>query len=279
MLTFLIAIVAAGAAGYFSYTAGDGGHWGWAILACLGAALAVIIPINLVVQKKLQAIFMGVQRDVMAANERISSKANSLAMRGQATPKLAAQLEQEMCDAIRAVIPAVDRAKPYQIWNPLVKTQANLMKAQLYYQIKDYEAATPLLAKAMVVDPSILCMKMVLNWKKDPTETKELDKLFYKNIPRFKYDKGTLCYATYAWILVKQNRLTEAVTMLDEAKKKTDDPVIHQNWEHLANNRVARFSNAGLGNQWYALGLEQPAPVRMAQQDRFGGRMRGGFRR
>ena len=63
-------------------------------------------------------------------------------------------------------------------------------------------------------------------------------------------------------------------------KKKTDDPVLAQNWEHLANKRLNRFSNAGLGDMWYALGLETPAPVRQQQQMPFGGRpMRGGFRR
>jgi hypothetical protein len=31
-----------------------------------------------------------------------------------------------------------------------------------------------------------------------------------------------------------------------------------RNCEHLANNRITQFSNAGLGEQWYSLFLEEP---------------------
>lgn len=279
MLTFLIAFAAAAVASYFTYGAGEGGHWGWAILAALGAALAVIIPINLFVRRQLNAVVGAIQRDLLAMQEHIRAKATTLANRGQGSPKLVAQLEQEQVESIRGVMPQLDSLRKYRLWNPLVKSQADLMKAQLLYQIKDYDAARPLIEKAIVFDPSILCMKMILQWKKDPENIELIGKIFRKSIPRFKYEKGTLAYATYSWILVKQNKLTEAVTLLDEAKKKTEDPVIIQNWENLANRRLTRFSNAGLGESWYALGLEQPTPVRVSQQDRFGGRMRGGFRR
>ena len=131
----------------------------------------------------------------------------------------------------------------------------------------------------MILDPTVACMQMVLHWKQNPEETKELAKMFNKGVGRFKYDKGTLIYALYAWILVKQNRLNEAVATLAEGKTKTEDPVIAQNWDHLANNRLKRFSFAGLGERWYALGLETPQPVRQQQQVPFGGRVpRKGFR-
>ncbi len=280
MLTFFIAMVAAATAGYFTTQAGQGGHWGYGILAGIAAALAVLIPINLWIRKRLTALFTGVQQELLASQERLRTKASALASRGQATPKLVSQLEQEQTEAVRQAMVPLEQARKYRLWAPLAMAQANLMKGQLLYQIRDYEAARPLLEKTMVVDPLILCMRLVLHWKKDPQDLAGLDKLFRKNIGRFKYEKGTLAYATYAWLLVKQDHLTEAVKLLDEAKKKTEDPVIAQNWEHLANRRVNRFSNAGLGESWYALGLEQPAPVRTVQQDRFGGRMtRGGFRR
>lgn len=279
MLIIFFSLVAAFAAGYFTYVAGEGGHWGWAILAGVAAALVVIVPVNLWIARQLRRIFGNVQSDLVVAQNRIRTKANMMAQRGQGGAKAAAQLEEEMASEVRRILPSIDEARKYRLWNPLAMAQVNLMKGQLLYQIRDYEAARPFLEKALVVDPSILCMRLVLQWKKDPGDVAALDKVFRKNIARFKYEKSTLCYATYSWLLVRQNKLTEAVTLLDEAKKKTGDPVIAQNWEHLANRRMTRFSNAGLGENWYALGLEQPAPVRVSPQDRFGGRPRGGFRR
>ena len=279
MLSFLLAIIAAAAAAYYTWTAGEGEHWGWAILACFGAALVVLIPINLIVRKKLNAIFMGVQNSLMESQKRLQLKANTLVQRGQGTPKLAAKLEEELAEDIKKAMIPLEGVRKYNLWNPLASRQADMLKAQLYYQIKDYDSARPLMEKAFVVDPSFLCMKLILQWKKAPEDIAALEKIFRKNISRFKYEKGKLAYATYSWLLVKQEKLTEAVTLLAEAKKQTEDPVIAQNWEHLANNRVKRFSNAGLGEQWYALGLEQPAAARPVMQDRFGGRPRGGFRR
>jgi hypothetical protein len=37
-----------------------------------------------------------------------------------------------------------------------------------------------------------------------------------------------------------------------------ENATIKQNLEHLANNRINQFTNAGLGDEWYALHLEQP---------------------
>lgn len=42
------------------------------------------------------------------------------------------------------------------------------------------------------------------------------------------------------------------------------------NRDHLANNRVAHFNNAGLGDEWYALQLEEPKIRMQRQQPRFG---------
>ena len=37
-----------------------------------------------------------------------------------------------------------------------------------------------------------------------------------------------------------------------------DNATLKQNHELLMNNRVAHFSNSGLGDQWYSLLLEEP---------------------
>ena len=49
-----------------------------------------------------------------------------------------------------------------------------------------------------------------------------------------------------------------AFKALNKALEKSDNEVLKSNREHLANNRLAHFTNAGLGDQWYALHLEKP---------------------
>ncbi len=280
MLTLLLMIVVGGVAGYYSWTAGEGGHWFLGSLAFIAAAIAVSLPINIWVKKRMMAVYNKIQSAIAASQEVLKRKIATYQSRGIGGPRVVAELEKEQVDAIRNVIPMIDDLKPLRLWNILVGKQANLFKGQLLFQIRDYDAARPLLENAMALDPMIVCMQMVLHWKANPDETKKLDSMFNRGVGRFKYEKAKMIYALYSWILVKQNRLSEAVATLEEGKKKTDDPVLAQNWEHLANKRLNRFSNAGLGDMWYALGLETPAPVRQQQQMPFGGRpMRGGFRR
>jgi hypothetical protein len=85
-----------------------------------------------------------------------------------------------------------------------------------------------------------------------------IDKFFRKKGLKFKGEDLALVVSTYAWILVKQDRADEAMKVLAEAKKKTDNPVVLENWERLANGKVRNFSNAGLGDSWYSLYLETP---------------------
>jgi hypothetical protein len=121
------------------------------------------------------------------------------------------------------------------------------------------------------MDPVTLAMKMARQYQNRDMDA--LKKAFKKGVKRFKDEKGVLIYALYTWILVQEERIDDAVAILDDAKEKTEDETLRTNWEHLANGRVRRFSNAGLGEQWYALHLEAPKPVKVRQQ-RFGGKMR-----
>ena len=273
MLTLIFMFVAAAAAGYFTWTAGEGGHWGWAILAAIGALLAVLIPINLWINKRLSAIFGRVQAKLAESQEMLRRKAALMQNKGIGGPKALAQLEGEQKAAVLAALAPLEEVKPLTIWNLAAQRQADMLKGQLLFQIRDYDGARPLLGKKFILvnDPTLLGMQMVLHFKKEPEETKQLDAMFNRGIGRFKYEQGTILYALYSWLLVKQKRISEAVAILDEGKKKTEDPVIAQNWENLVNNRLSRFSFAGLGDKWFALGLETPPVQRQRAQMPFGG--------
>ena len=96
-----------------------------------------------------------------------------------------------------------------------------------------------------------------------------LEKFFRKKGARLRKDACVLPVCLYAWILLKQGRNEEALKVLVDAKKKTSDETLIRNWEALANGRPKQFSNAGLGDMWYALGLEEPKMPRVQQQYRF----------
>ena len=89
-------------------------------------------------------------------------------------------------------------------------------------------------------------------------ETAEAEKFFTKQTKRLRYGQGTVLYALYSWMLVQRKEIGAAHKILVLACEKMENEVIKANRDHLANNRVNQFSNAGLAEEWYALGLEQP---------------------
>lgn len=232
------------------------------------------IGVNLAVRRKLEAIFKDVQAHIEGTQGQLRRRINMIQSRNMGGGKtVQKQLEQEQESAIRDAVAILDRVAPLKKWNLLAERQANTLRGQLFYQIKDFEAAQRCLDKSLVPtpDPLTLAMKMALLYRGERFD--EIDKAFRRGAKRFKDEKGVLLYGLYSWILVKRERVDEAIAVLDEGKKKTEDETLKTNWEHLANGRVRHFSNAGLGEQWYALHLEEPKAVRVRQAP-FGGPLR-----
>ena len=277
MFSIIIAIMVA-AAGWFSVYYGFASHPSiWATLAGVTGFIAVSVTTNLIIRKKLERIFKDVQEHILNAQEKLRRKVSILQNKMQGSTKLQAKMEQEQAGSIREAIGMLEATTPLEKWNILVRKQVNTLKAQLYFQIREYNNADPLLEKAFVMDPITLAMKMTRFYKKD--EQKKLDKAYKKGIVRFKDEKGILIYALYSWILVKQKRIEDAIAVLEKGKDKTESPVLQKNWEYLVNGRIKRFSNAGIGDNWYTLHLETPVQQRIQAQMPFGGRpSRKGFR-
>lgn len=264
VLSFLTGVVL-----WFSLSLAWPGHWVWnSVLGVLGF-IGVSVLINLRIRKLLEAIFNEVQQSIMETQERLKRKVAILQNKMQGGPKLQAIIEKEQAESIREAITLLDKVEPLKKWNMLAVRQANTLRGQLLFQIKDFAAADPFLDKAMVLDPLTLAMQMTRWYKRGKMD--EVSKAFKKGVKRFKDDKATLIYALYSWILVAEGREEEAVVVLDEGKTKTENETLKQNWEHLVNKRSKRFSNAGLGEQWYALFLEQPKMQYVKTQAPFGG--------
>jgi hypothetical protein len=177
-------------------------------------------------------------------------------------------LEKDQNKFILSALEATDMLKPFFMWSFLLKQQVNTMKMQFHYQLKDYDKVDELLPHCIYMDPMAVCMKMVRMYKNDDPK---LGEFFKKKVKKFKAGKGRLIYSLYAWILVKRQDIDAAYTVLTEAKEKTEDDIVIKNWEHIANKRIKSFSNAGLGDEWYALGLEQPKQQMVRPKRRMAG--------
>ena len=259
MFTFLFGILAglAAAAGGYIWLQGIF----FPALFFLLAFFAVSTPINLWTKKKLEKYFQAVQQDVEKSQAGIQRQISQMQNKVMGSPKgLQRQFEKQQANAIREALKKMDEAEPLCRWNILARKQINTFRAQMLFQIQEFEKADQYFQNSFNADAMTLAMKMARHYKNG--EQKKLEKAFKKGCRKFKGEKGVILYALYSWVLVKQDRIDDAIAVLAQGKKKTEDPVLEKNWEHLVNGRTKQFSNAGLGDTWYALHLEQPKPAK-----------------
>ncbi len=156
----------------------------------------------------------------------------------------------------------------YVKWSPLLGRQIATMRMQLYFQDKNYREVDALLPKCIMLDPMTVAMAIARVYQRDgykkETDKKgrvipnQIDKYYQKGISRLRYGQGALLYGLYAWIQVKENDVDGAFATLLQASKKMEHDCIKYNIDMLKNNKLKQFSLAGLGDEWYALGLEEP---------------------
>ncbi len=256
-------------------------YWSMGIgfIACAASAVGM----NLLIKKRMELLFGNVQQKVEETQDQLRRKINMMQAKMTSGGKgLQRRMEKEQAAGIREAIKELDHVRSLYKWNLLAERQVNTMCAQMYYQIKEFDNADKCFKKCFIMDSLTLAMKMTRQYsRKDEAEKpenaetnkeaklKELGKAFNKGVKRFKDEQGIILYALYSWILVKEQRIDEAIEVLNDGKEKTEDETIRSNWEHLVNGRTRRFSNAGLGDQWYAMHLENPKPIKVKQ--RFGG--------
>jgi tetratricopeptide (TPR) repeat protein len=267
VLTLILGLIGGGVVGVL-LAWWPGGPWWAASGAVVGFALPVVL-LNLWLKKKLEQVFLQVQELLQGTQTTLRRKVNLMQNQFSGSPKVMQKLvEQQQNTSIRDAIKLLEGARPLYKWNFLAERQTNTLRAQLHYQLGEFEDADRYLAKCFILEPVTLAMKLSRQYMTGATK-ENLDKAFTKALKRYPYDKGVILYALYSWILVKQERIDEAVKLLAEVKDKAENETLRQNWEHLANGRVRSFSNAALGDQWYALRVETPKPVK-AKQQRFG---------
>ena len=264
MLSWIIALAAGGGAYAASSVLADLGR-GWSVFLAVVAFAAVQIAVGLAVRRRVTAEMERVQGILVAGQKRLQQKMQRWQIRPLGSPKEAQReiLANTKLFVAEAMAQTAALEK-YRLWVPLMDRQIATARVQLSWMVKDFKTVDALMPKALLVDPTMCCIKMArLQMLDKPLD--EIRKVYRKAVRRVRYNGNVLPAATMSWIEVKRGDADAAFKTLTEALKNSDDETLKRNHECLMNNRVAHFSNSGIGDQWYSLLLEEPR-VRMQRQ-------------
>ena len=263
MLSLLIAVAVG--TGVMMITSRDLGT-AWGVVCGLFMVMLVQLLIGLAIRRRINRINDVIQKIMETAQAKINRKIQMFQQRPGGNLRAAQQqLEKEQAAAVREAIAATDAARPYYKWNFMLKKQISTMRMLLYYQIRDFAEVDRLMPDCVFFDARSMAFKLARMYK---TNDPGLDRFFQKKARRLKGEDCALVWSLYAYIQVRRGDVDGALKTLVEAKKRTDNPVVLENWERLANGKVKHFSNAGLGDLWYSLYLEEPKikPQRVQQR-------------
>ena len=235
-------------------TAGYGWSTFFGVLA-FGATQAIG---GYLVQKKVKAAMTAVQAILVAGQKRMQAKVARWQMRPPGSVQAAqAEMMRDQKIFVKEALDATEALHRFDLWVPLMKRQIATAQFQLHWMVKEFKEVDALMPRAIFMDPAMSAMKLArLQMQEAPVE--EISKAYDKAVRRLRYNQNVLLAATYSWLLVKRGDVDGAFKAINRALEKSDNAVLKTNREHLANNRLAHFSNAGLGDQWYALHLEEP---------------------
>lgn len=280
MYTLLISalITAALAGAMISSHSSTGATVFWSIFAFIGAFFLVGFP----VRKKMSKVQNELQEGMQAAQGRMQRKVKMFQNKpGGNVKQMQRQLEMDQRAMLKEGLEFTKRLEPFRKWSLLTGRQIATMRFQFHYQLKEFNKADEILATCgfmrgpMMLDPMTAAMRMARCYQKDDLAGAE--KVYNSRIRWAWGDRGTLLYGLMSWIYVQVGQPNEARRVLLKAKEKTGNETFKKNWEHLSNDRAKSFSNAGLGDQWYALYLEEPPAPKQQRMKQGHGRNPYGF--
>jgi len=233
-------------------------HWAWSILWGFLVFAAGQALTSYLLQRRIKLTMSTVQVIMTEGQKRLQQKINSWQMRPPGSVKQAQQeIERDQKRIVEQALAASVKLERFNRWALMMNRQIASLRLQLYWSIKDFKKVDELLPVAFFLDPSMASIKIARMYMQN-AETADIEKFFRKQTVKLRYGQGVVLYALLAWIFVQRKDISAANKLLIEASKKMENDVIKANLAHLANNRIPQFSNAALGEEWYALHLEQP---------------------
>lgn len=268
MITLLIAL-AVGVGGFaVSFFAGGIGA-GWSVFMGILGFIATQGGISFYFIKRIKADMNAVQGIMAAAQKAVEAKTRQWMIRPPGSIQEAQRIIQaDMNAAARKSLEETAKLMKYKPWVLMVGKQVATAQFHLNWMLKDFKAVDALMPKALFLDPASVAMKMArMQMLSAPLD--EIEKVYMKAAARARYNGNVLPAACWSWILVRRSEaesdkakkdelVDRAFKALGEALKKSDNDTLKRNHEALMNNRVPQFNNSGLGDQWYALHLEEP---------------------
>ena len=264
MLTLLISLIAALLVGAASYR---GLPTSAVVVMMIAIFLIVHLIISMLLRVRSKKINTKLQELMLEIQQKIQGMQNRMMHRPTGSPKQMMQiLEREQQAGLDRMIEALDLFQPLYKWSFLMKRQVNTMRMAFLFQQKKFDEVDKLIPHCLFFDAQSVTIRLVRMYKNnDP----KLDKFFKSRCRRFKGDNAVIPYAAYSWMLVKQDRIEDAIAALTDARKQTSNEVLEKNREMLLNGKVKQFSNAPLAETWYALQLEEPKMPRIQQSVRY----------
>ncbi|MCL1920035.1 MAG: hypothetical protein FWG50_02990 [Kiritimatiellaeota bacterium] len=240
------------------FTATKASHWGWSILWGLLVFVAGQGLAAWLLSRRIKNDMTAVQVIMTEGQKRMQQKVHMWQMRPPGSLKQAqTEIERDQKRIVEQALAASARLERYNRWMFLMHRQIATLRIQLYWSVKDFRRVDELLPSALYVEPMMATLKIArMHMLNAPTA--DIEKFFRKQAAKTRYGQGALLYSLFAWILVQRNDPGEANKVLLEASKKMESDVVKSNLAALANNRLNQFTNAALGEEWYALHLEQP---------------------
>jgi hypothetical protein len=237
--------------------------------------------VGFLVRKKMSKAQGALQESMQAAQGRMQRKVQQFQNKpGGNVKQIQRELEMDQKVMVKQGLELTKGLEPFRKWSLLTGRQIATMRLQFHYQLKEFDKVDEILGTCgflrgpMMMEPMAVGMRMARCYKND--DLAGAKKVFKRQIMWFRGDRGTLLYGLMSWIYVKVGEPDEARQLVLKAKEATGADTFIRNWEHLSNDRVKSFSNAGLGDEWYSLGLENPPAVKQ-QRMRGNGRNPRGF--
>jgi len=231
--------------------------------AGIAAFLLLSIVIGLIVRKRISKVQGGLQQLLENGQQRMNRKVQMFQSKpGGNFKQIQRQLEADQKSLISEALVFVDNLDPFKKWSLFIGRQIATMRMQFLYQLKKFDEVDQILSSAglfsgpVLFEPVGVAMKMARQYKNEGVE--KVEKTFKRRIKWFRGNRGTLLYGLMSWVYVKQGDAEKARQLLIKGKDATGDATLSRNLEVLSNNKEKSFSNAGLGEEWYSLYLENP---------------------
>jgi tetratricopeptide (TPR) repeat protein len=203
------------------------------------AIVAFFLPFILIVRvvmKKVEALMMSAQQDVMANR------------------------------ADKAIAALKDGIK-YGQWQFYVKQQIFSQIGSILYMKRDFNEAIPYLEKGFVRNWVSMAMLGIAHMKKN--KTTQMNATFDKAVSGSA--KEPMIYALYAFCLEKSGDRQKAISILEKGLKKTaKDDRLQENIELLQAGKKMKMK--GFGDMWYQFHLEKQGALIKKQTKAMTGR-------